>query len=400
MQGRPHDHRNGSLQGAQTGGGTVAERRAEGAAASGIDITTATTRRLNNTDVAPSALNSIVTFDVVTVALKPTCVTTRTIRGLQQFVGPRTIHVVTKRQESCPYFEEVGPNVKCYQEDEVIPGLTADTVEQLLLAKNPSKKGPVQRKGWYFQQLIKLGLAQSTLSLPEYYVVWDVDMMPMRPFKLFVRDPAGATLSVINIGGLVYNGYQVAYKRLLGRPITFAPDNSSLVVHHMAVNRQLMLEMLAEFEAKIALHKPLAKAPDWVWAVINAVDDSTSTGFSEYWTYHSWLLQAHPETVAVKPNCTWLRAYGQHLQQMTFSELERRVGDRAQRLMGGPAKLTTCCPTPEQLQELGGNQFDFIGVEIGHGAVQCNFHHRQFEAAYLPGLFHQPLTAAASRKAG
>lgn len=360
-------------------------------ATASLALARTTQPRWSRADLA-APRGSPVTFDCVTLALKASCVATRTIRRLHKFLGARRTHVITQRAASCPYFKGLAPNVHCYSEDTVIPGISLDYVEALLLAQagdDPAQQQLVhQRRGWYFQQLLKLGVAVGQIDLPDYYVVWDVDMIPLRPFQLFAAQPDGAVKTVLHVGGLVFQGYVDSYQRLFGQPIEFAPDNSSFVVHHMVVNKSLMREMLG------GLHRtgggdsedPLA----WARAIISAVVTSENTGFSEYWTYHSWLLQRHPESVQVMDRCSWARAYERDIRPMSYYEVEQLVGEQAAKLLGGSQELATCCPTGAQLAELAGDrQLDFLGFEIGHAAA-CNYLHPAFEDAYLPGLlFHE-----------
>ena len=42
--------------------------------------------------------------------------------------------------------------------------------------------------GWWYQQLLKLGVPEGVPDISKFYVVWDSDLVPLRPWDLFVRD--------------------------------------------------------------------------------------------------------------------------------------------------------------------------------------------------------------------
>ena len=50
-------------------------------------------------------------------------------------------------------------------------------------------EGPIQSvsQDWY-QQLLKLGVPEGVPDISKFYVVWDSDLVPLRPWDLFVRD--------------------------------------------------------------------------------------------------------------------------------------------------------------------------------------------------------------------
>ena len=46
--------------------------------------------------------------------------------------------------------------------------------------------------GWYFQQLVKLGAARRIEGLAPLFLLWDMDMVPLRPLSLFAPRPEGS----------------------------------------------------------------------------------------------------------------------------------------------------------------------------------------------------------------
>ncbi|KAG2435220.1 hypothetical protein HXX76_007302 [Chlamydomonas incerta] len=147
------------------------------------------------------------------------------------------------------------PNVECHIQDELLDGLTVDAVgafieQHLGIDQHKHFKGR-ELSGWYMQQFLKLGSALALPQLSQHYVVWDLDMILLRPVQLLFppgpSDPAGSpTRTLVNIGGSVSPGYMAAFRRLMRRPLEFAPDGTSFVTHWMVVYKPYLLEFLRE----------------------------------------------------------------------------------------------------------------------------------------------------------
>jgi hypothetical protein len=61
---------------------------------------------------------------------------------------------------------------------------------------------PVQ-VGWYLQQFLKMGAARHVAGLSDYYLLWDSDMVPLKPMQWFVTGHANRSRAVFNTGGCV-----------------------------------------------------------------------------------------------------------------------------------------------------------------------------------------------------
>eukprot|EP00198_Chlamydomonas_reinhardtii_P012401 XP_001701738.1 predicted protein [Chlamydomonas reinhardtii] len=187
-------------------------------------------------------------IDVVGVSLKPSCVTRASVHALNAYLKPRVIHVVTTNAEKCRIFSSFASNVECHIQDELLNGLTVDAVgayieQHLGIDQHKHFKGR-ELSGWYMQQFLKLGSALALPQLSQHYVVWDLDMVLLRPVQLLFppgpSDPAGSpTRALVNIGGSVSPGYMAAFRRLMRRPLEFAPDGTSFVTHWMALATML-----------------------------------------------------------------------------------------------------------------------------------------------------------------
>ncbi|KAG2446688.1 hypothetical protein HYH02_008254 [Chlamydomonas schloesseri] len=194
-------------------------------------------------------------IDVVGVSLKPSCVTRASVHALNAYLKPRVIHVVTTNAEKCRIFASFAPNVECHIQDELLGGLTVDAVgayieQHLGIDQHKHFKGR-ELSGWYMQQFLKLGSALALPQLSQHYVVWDLDMILLRPVQVLFppgpSDPAGSpTRTLVNIGGSVSPGYMATFRQLMRRPLEFAPDGTSFVTHWMVVYKPYLLEFLRE----------------------------------------------------------------------------------------------------------------------------------------------------------
>ena len=318
-------------------------------------------------------------LDVVSVAVKPSCVNAVAVAALNQYVGPRRIVVVAPDETRCETFRGMATNVECHAEDAFIRGLTKDAVSWYLedaygdsLGRDGARARFVGRElgGWYLQQLIKLGAATSTAiahpPLSRKFLLWDLDMIPLRPLTLFKGE-----IPVRQIGGNVIKSYEAAYETLTGDRLKYAKDGTSYVTHQMVVDASIMEEMLDAFARKADRTDELAttsdELPRWATAVLQSLNRKDLTlGFSEYATYASYVVDNHPSEVSVESRKKWARASG------------GKLGISFQRWINHDG---LCCPGPGVLGLMKSRRFDYVGHEIGH-VESCRYDSPEHEFSY------------------
>jgi hypothetical protein len=144
-----------------------------------------------------------------------------------------------------------------------------------------------ERAGWYYQQLIKLALAQSAIA-EQHFLIWDADTIPYRRMSMF----EGERL-VFTRGFEFHRPYFETNRRLIGVDRSQGPRFSA-ISQHMPVDRTLMGEML-DFLAK--------SSPDgsWIGAIRAAlVDRQGGSLLSEYELFADWLRVRHPERLLLR----------------------------------------------------------------------------------------------------
>jgi len=299
--------------------------------------------------------------DVVGLAVKPTCVTRLAVLALNRFLKPRSIRIVTPTREKCAVFEGMAANVRCLLDGEVVPGVSKGTVGDYISARY-REDGQAQNAGrttagWYLQQFVKLGAARHVPGLSDHFVLWDMDMIALRPLALF--EGPGRKKVRFNVGGKDARHYEHAYAALTGRPLEYAPDGTSFVTHWMTIYKPHMEELLRQFETE---------RDDWPWRILDALEPKkVYMGFSEYASYASWVRQRHPEDMHVVPRRTWIRHPPGGALLDAFQMLARK--DRL------------CCPSPAVLDALHRAGYEYAGYEVGHHAL-CGYQRPEHELSY------------------
>lgn len=357
-------------------------------------------------------------MDVVGLALKATCVNVRAILALNNFMSPRRIFIITSSGSHCSKWTRVASNVVCLDENTVIPKLTKSVVAGYLEKLHNEDGSSVHRgrdlSGWYFQQLLKLGAARHIPDLSQHFLIWDLDMVMLKPMEFFdkpVENTLGAPSPVaqavegvgpggsaaqqpkpavgagpqvtrqirpvrVHIGGKINeHAYDVAYKRLFGSDLKYAPDGSSFVTHHMVVYRPYMEEFLNSIAAADVggdEEEEDAGKHEHVWAlkIMRAINEKrVELGFSEYQSYISFVLDRYPESMKVLPRKMWER------NPIMYSTRARLLA------MFYPLR-SLCCPTSSQLTMMRWLGYEFVGIEMGH-LESCKLHEDVTMPAFL-----------------
>eukprot|EP00892_Ulva_mutabilis_P008999 jgi/Ulvmu1/6471/UM003_0102.1 len=315
------------------------------------------------------ATGPITAVDYVGMVQKPSCVNRFAIARLVRYQKPRSIILVVPDVDACMHhLAPLSPNIRCVQEDSIHPQLSKAIVQDELQNAYPqvresSGDGRWNRTGWYLQQLLKLGVVEGLPQLSDFYVIWDMDMIPTRRLPIFfssttasfgpqqdydAEDDAGLPSGVrtrVNIGGAWPQGYRLSYKQLFDREPLLAEDGTSFVSHWIVVHKPRMQEFLRALSPGDGI--------SWQQHILrNLPEADLWHGFSEFHSYISWLKQQHPEEIAEAPRKTWLR--------------QPVGGSWGIRAASWLTKGGYCCPTRLQhwVQWLAG--LEYYGVEVGH----------------------------------
>lgn len=163
-------------------------------------------------------------------------------------------------------------------ENKLLPGLSLDVVDEMLKKYSPIKN---LSAGWYFQQFLKLGFAQSKYC-KDYYLSWDADTLPLAPIK-FVEN-----------GHLLFNPkneYNLNYFKTIERLFGYGKQtNFSFISENMIFSQKIVCEMLAEIE------KAALDGNTWMEKILRACDlDNPMPAFSEFETYGTYFSVNYPD---------------------------------------------------------------------------------------------------------
>lgn len=139
---------------------------------------------------------------------------------------------------------------------------------------------PLDRSGWLFQQFVKLSGAIGTCR---HYLCIDADHILIRP-HVFLAE-GGETVLYMS-----YEQHQPYYDIIhrLFPELHLAP--LSFVAHKMLFDKELLLELQQELTQSLPPGGDGGGFPAWQFAILNKLDRSEISGFSEFETYGNYAL--------------------------------------------------------------------------------------------------------------
>jgi Family of unknown function (DUF6492) len=164
-------------------------------------------------------------------------------------------------------------NCKFVEENSVLP-IKKDDIGYMV--------NSIDRSGWIYQQLLKLG--SESLGVNEHYLVLDSDTVLLRKqsFKHGSR-------VILNCSDEYHQPYYDTFKKLL----VFSPNIPlSFVSHYMLLEKS----KLREFKYHIELNNK----KDWWQAIIDSLDKTVSSSFSEYESYGHFIQVKYRNSVELE----------------------------------------------------------------------------------------------------
>jgi hypothetical protein len=365
-------------------------------------------------------------FDALVVAVKPTCANKLALMSLRQYVNPRRIIVVTTKKAFCEKFKTAADGIECFHEDEFVDGVTKERTANAIAKFTKKKKKKTNESnddddddddddndgsfmgrslsGWYLQQFIKMSAYKTKKLNPplsKHYLVWDSDMILLRPMKLF--DSKGRAVRAV--GGNVVPSYKRTYERLMSGSTTgrknddgeidnavhYADDGTSFVAHQMLFDADVAEEMLSEFAKSNKRRNSKSsgsgssgsieeddeddrglRLPPWGESIIREAykePENAHIGFSEYESYASFVSARHPELVKSLTLKNWAR-------NPFFAGSIGVVVNKYVREDG------LCCPTSKVLMPARWRNLAYVGFEIGHAEATCDVKSPKYANGY------------------
>jgi hypothetical protein len=220
-------------------------------------------------------------FDVV-VPLGPDDVE-RCIEALpftqKNVVGYRRIHIVTQAQ-TIEKLRSKGIDPAVHLIDEAIyPFDLTDMAHHV---------GPIKRRGWYLQQLLKLYAGFIIPGIASRWLIIDADTFFLKPTPFIKGDKM-----LLNVGTEYSPHYFLQIERLLPGVHRVDPKLGG-ITHHMMFEAQYVKDL---FERVEAVHKK----PFWR-AFMDTIDPTEyeKSGASEYELYFNFMLLNHRDAIELR----------------------------------------------------------------------------------------------------
>ena len=195
-----------------------------------------------------------------------------TIPYIKKYIAPSEIVVISNKQVRGRVDALNDNRIRFLDEDNVIEGLSFGQLKSYL-----SNFSAERRTGWYFQQFLKMGYALITEK--EYYMSWDADMIPLKKICPFQNGKP-----VFSIKKEYHKPYFDTIENLFDLKKKI---KGSFVAEHMIFKSSYMQEIIG----KLSCEK------EWYYKIIDSISpkDITQSGFSEFETYGTYIMEYHPE---------------------------------------------------------------------------------------------------------
>lgn len=174
-------------------------------------------------------------------------------------------------------------NLFYLDENTLYPNLTYKNVYEKIL----SLGGSPERTGWYFQQFLKMAYAFNCSN--EYYLVWDVDTVPIKNIKMFKNNKP-----VFHMKNEYHKPYFITLDKLTNGEIV-KKTKKSFISEHMLINTKIMRELVSYF-------KNINNKYEFWENILDSINlsDLSYSGFSEFESYGNYVLTYYPNMYIMK----------------------------------------------------------------------------------------------------
>ena len=184
-------------------------------------------------------------------------------------------------EETFEYFKNDG--VEFMDEAEILPGMNLETIGEIIAARG----GDPKRAGWYLQQFLKMYYA--FVCKKDHYLIWDADTIPLKP--IYFLNPRGKMFFNLKTGH--HLPYFDTMQKLFRRDFQILTGATpSFISEGMIMNCETMRELVNELGGE-----------NFWRNIMNtiAAKDLSGSGFSEFETYGTWLINNHRDIVRIRP---------------------------------------------------------------------------------------------------
>lgn len=208
----------------------------------------------------------------------------RLVRYMQ---GRNLIFVGSKEVGELVQKAGMGERVTYLNEDEILPFDEVHKVMKCALQCDELARGVT---GWYYQQFLKM--KYSFLCEDDYYLMWDGDTIPCKPFSMFSDESGQPYLDL-------KREYHEEYFNTLSKlfPGMHKVIEQSFISEHMLMKCDIMQKLIRDIEGNKNL-----KGNTFYEKIIYAIDSDKlkSNSFSEFETYGTYVAFRYPDAYKLR----------------------------------------------------------------------------------------------------
>jgi len=225
-------------------------------------------------DIAKESVNSFSV--VITIKESDWIYVEKTLPLIQRNIKPKQIILIS----SANLIHKVSQSnyLVCLDEDYIFSGMTLANVKEEI----SSAGGDPKDAGWYLQQFINL--SYSRICKDPYYLVWDVDTMPLNPISFFETESKKPLFYMKREYMKVYFD---TIRALLGLEKC---QSESFTAEHMMINTALCHELLYYIEN----NNDIIGDAFWKKCIHSVNYSKRLRSFAEYETYGTYVTVNHP----------------------------------------------------------------------------------------------------------
>lgn len=217
---------------------------------------------------------------ILPVAFKDYPFLKKTVQYIEKNLSPKKIFIITNQDMSCCIPSSILKHKQCIllDEDTVIPNLNYAKINNLL---HQHIKTSIHT-GWYYQQFLKIGFANSLSCDTEYYLSWDADTLPINKITFFTKNG----YPFFTMKDEYHPPYFETIKNLFG----FTKfNNKSYITEYMMFKKDIIKDFIKQIE------QSGIEGESWFEKIINATNPNEAQGFSEFETYGNFCLNKYPK---------------------------------------------------------------------------------------------------------
>lgn len=221
------------------------------------------------------------------------------IKKITKLYNVGKIYIITDKRYFSFFKFKSKVDIKLVDQDNVLPNMVKKDLDNLTLPYFP------KRAGWYFQQLLKLGI--STIdSINENYIVIDADTIFLQNIPFVNSKEQFVFLKATEYHKSYFDNYRI----LLGEE----PNREfSFISQYMVFNKNIVKKLFSDIE------KNFNDESTWNWLIMKKIQGTDASLFSEYETYGHYVKNHYPNQCEFISK-EWLREGSEHLMTTAPSE--------------------------------------------------------------------------------